>query len=70
MPPMKQKHPHSALIDAIGAKIIRKRLNVGPMNIYTWRIRGIPHRYRPAFNSLAGQYAVVVPADFFEGMVL
>ncbi len=66
---MADKHPHSALIDAVGAKAVRTAFDVKPMNIYTWRVRGIPERYKVAFNRLAGEHGVAVPPDFFAGMV-
>jgi len=66
----KQRHPHAALIDQLDAKRVREAYGLNRSNLYTWRVRGIPQRYRVSFARLAAVNAVAVPSDFFEGMEL
>lgn len=64
----KEKHPHSALIDAIGKTAVCKLYRLGPTTLHSWRVRGIPHLKRISFAKLAAMNGVAVPPDFFDGM--
>lgn len=70
MPSMKNRHPDAALIDAIGPKVVTSAYGIKPMNLYTWRVRGVPERYKVSFARLAATNGVAVPSDFFAGMIL
>ncbi len=60
---------HEALIDAIGSEIVRNRYALTRQRLHNWRKRGVPHSHRVAVAKLAAEHGVVVPPDFFEGMV-
>ena len=64
----KTRHAHSALIEGIGIKVVRRAYGLTPARLYNWRQRGIPHSHRVAIARLASVNGIAVPADFFEGM--
>lgn len=64
----REKHPHSALIDALGKKAVSEVYNLRPAGLHAWRMRGIPHLKRISFAKLAAMNGVAVPPDFFDGM--
>lgn len=61
---------HEQLIDTLGRKVVRQRYGLTRQALYYWRKRGVPHSHRVAVAKLAAENGVVVPQDFFEGMVL
>jgi hypothetical protein len=58
------KHEHSALIDAIGAPIVRSKFGLTHQTLYAWRVRGIPTHLRLAFAQLAMIHGKDVPSGF------
>lgn len=61
--------PHSELIDKLGVSFLRDRYGLKRQNIYSWRQEGIPHKYRVSVAKEAAEKGVIVPPDFFAGMV-
>lgn len=61
---MRNPHAHSALIDQIGAKEVRRHFGIPPRTLYNWRARGIPQDKRLVFARLALDHSVIVPVDF------
>jgi hypothetical protein len=54
----------SDLIDQIGSKIVADHFGLSRQRLHMWRVRGIPHLKRVAFQNLASQHGVTPPADF------
>jgi hypothetical protein len=57
-------HPHSQIIDAIGAADLRRQFNLKPQIVWNWRQRGVPVAYRLAVKAVADARGIAVPADF------
>lgn len=62
------KHQHAALIDSIPRDALVQRFNLSRQTLHTWRTRGVPLIRRVAFAKVAADYAVALPADFYEGL--
>jgi hypothetical protein len=58
------KHEHSALIDAIGASIVRRQFGLTHQTLYAWRVRGVPAHLRAPFAQLAMIHGKDVPRGF------
>ena len=58
------KHEHSALIDALGAQVVRAQFKLTHQTLYAWRVRGIPAHLRLAFAQLAQIHGQQVPTGF------
>ena len=52
------------LIDRIGPQIVAGHFGLSRQRLHMWRVRGIPHLKRLAFQNLAVQHGVTPPADF------
>lgn len=57
---------HAALIDALGPKELRRRFNLSLTRLHNWRVRGVPHGFRPALARMARQKGVDVPQGFLD----
>jgi hypothetical protein len=60
------KHPDSALIDTLTAKVVSERFGLTPQHLYNWRTRGIPLARRIAVAKLCAELGVSTPDGFFE----
>lgn len=55
-----------AMIDQIGADVVRDYFNLSSQRLHMWRVRGIPYRQRIAFHNLALVRGVSPPPEFLE----
>lgn len=60
---------HESLIDSIGTKEVRERYGLSRQALHNWRRRGVPYSRRVSVARFAAERGVVVPADFFEGLL-
>ena len=61
-----ERHPHSKLIDDLGAAFVRREFNLSHQRLHAWRKRGIPHGFRPALARLAAIHGKDIPTDFLS----
>lgn len=66
-------HRHAKFIEALGgarrvstivAAHTKRRLS--PQAVSQWKIRGIPHKYRPTLGAVAAQRSIPLPPNFYS----
>ncbi len=55
-----------ALINQIGADLVRERFGASPQLLHMWRVRGVPLPKRIAFHNLALERGIQPPPEFLE----
>ena len=63
---IRDPHVESALIDAVGAKVVAQFFGLTPATLHMWRKRGIPLLKRFTFARLCRDSNIDTPSDFFE----
>jgi hypothetical protein len=52
------------LIERVGPDLVADHFGISRQHLHMWKVRGIPQMRRLAFQNLANQHGVTVPADF------